>query len=160
MCIANDYTAVDFYNSLLPVEKGIVADDPKEKEKQEQMKDFLMREYNTTKISGIDKDSLKEKLGNVTLIERIGFRKQVGITYVKAAIQKGAVIRRENKMATILDEKERNKDFCIPCLHYSVSEGAGVLRVKIVKRSETNEKIGVRTVDAEASSPKDFKAID
>ena len=99
--------------------------------KEEEMKDFLMREFGTTKVSNVNKDILKEKLGNVTLIERISYRKQVAIGYAKEAIEKGAIIRRENKMADTLDEGVRNKDFCFPCLHYSVSEGAGMLRIKI-----------------------------
>ena len=71
----------------------------------------------------------------MTLIERIGYRKQVAITYTKEAVEKGAIIRRENKMADTLDEGQRNPDVCFPCLHYSVSEGAGMLRVKIQNKN-------------------------
>ena len=49
---------------------------------------------------------------------------------------------------------------CFPCLHYSVSEGAGMLRVKIQNKSGNKFSVGVRTVDAEATSPKDYIAID
>lgn len=56
-------------------------------------------------------------------------------------------------MAENLDEGQRNPEFCFSCLHYSVSEGAGVLRVKILSRKGLKKSIGVRTVDAEASSP-------
>lgn len=63
-------------------------------------------------------------------------------------------------MADTLDDKARNPDFCFPCLHYSVSEGAGVLRVKIVNKTGKEIDIGVRTVDSEAVSGKDFDAID
>ena len=54
----------------------------------------------------------------------------------------------------------RNPDVCFPCLHYSVSEGAGMLRVKIQNKSGNKFSVGVRTVDAEATSPKDYIAID
>jgi len=124
------------------------------------MKDFLQREFGTTKVSLVDKDDLKEKLGGITLLERTKYRKQVAISGAKEAIAKGAIIRKENKMADTLSEHERNKDFCFPCLHYSVSEGAGVLRVKIQNKNGIKKKIGVRTVDAEASSPKDYGAVD
>ena len=63
-------------------------------------------------------------------------------------------------MAENLDEGQRNPEFCFSCLHYSVSEGAGVLRVKILSRKGLKKSIGVRTVDAEASSPQDYTAID
>ena len=159
-CIAKGYEALDFYNCLLPLEKGERIEDPEVLQKQEEMKDFLMREFGKTKVSGIDINALKEKLGNVTLIERIGYRKQVGIAYAKEAIEKGAIIRRENKMADTLDEGQRNPDVCFPCLHYSVSEGAGMLRVKIQNKTGKEQSIGVRTVDAEATSPKDYIAID
>ena len=119
-----------------------------------------MREFGTTKVSLVDKDSLKEKLGGITLIERTKYRKQVAIGYAKEAIAKGAIIRRENKQSDTLEEQSRNQDFCFQCLHYSVSEGAGILRVKVLNRRGKREKIGVRTVDAEASSPKDFEAVD
>lgn len=75
------------------------------------MKDFLMREFGTTKVSLVDKDTLKERLGGITLLERTKFRKQVAIGFAKEAIAKGAIIRRENKLAEGLDEKTRNKDF-------------------------------------------------
>ena len=34
-----------------------------------------MREFGTTKVSNVNKEMLKEKLGNVTLLERINYRK-------------------------------------------------------------------------------------
>ena len=85
------------------------------------MKDFLLREFGTTQVANVNKDMLKEKLGNVTLIERISYRKQVAIAYTKEAIEKGAIIRRENKMADTLDVGVRNPLVGFPCLHYSVS---------------------------------------
>ena len=40
------------------------------------MQDFLLREFGATKVSLIDKDELKEKLGNTTtLLERFKYRK-------------------------------------------------------------------------------------
>ena len=125
------------------------------------MQDFLLTEFGTTKVSMVDKDELKERLGNTTtLLERFKYRKQVAISYTKNAIEKGAVIRRQHKQAEELEENVRNPDVCFPCLHYSVSEGAGMLRVKIQNKSGNKFSVGVRTVDAEATSPKDYIAID
>ena len=40
------------------------------------MQDFLMKEFGTTKVSLVDKDALKDKLGNTTmLLERFQYRK-------------------------------------------------------------------------------------
>ena len=59
------------------------------------MQDFLLREFGTTKVSVVDKDELKARLGNTTmLLERFKYRKQVAISNTKDAIEKGAVIRR------------------------------------------------------------------
>ena len=44
------------------------------------MKDFLMREFGTTKVSLVDKDTLKERLGGITLLERTKFRKAVAVS--------------------------------------------------------------------------------
>ena len=71
-----NYEALDFYNSLLPLEKGDRSDDKDLQEKQREMQDFLMKEFGTTKVSLVDKDALKDKLGNTTmLLERFQYRK-------------------------------------------------------------------------------------
>ena len=71
-----NYEALDFYNSLLPLEKGDRSDDKDLQEKQREMQDFLMKEFGTTKVSLVDKDALKDKLGNTTmLLERFKYRK-------------------------------------------------------------------------------------
>ena len=75
-CKRKNYEAIDFYNSLLPLEKGERTDDKEVQEKQKEMQDFLLREFGTTKVSLIDKEELKEKLGNTTtLLERFKYRK-------------------------------------------------------------------------------------
>ena len=75
-CKRKNYEAIDFYNSLLPLEKGDRTDDKELQEKQREMQDFLMKEFGTTKVSLVDKDALKDKLGNTTmLLERFKYRK-------------------------------------------------------------------------------------
>ena len=69
------YEATDFYNALIPLEKGETSQDKEVCQRQEEMKDFLMQNFGTTKVQNVNKDMLKEKLGAVTLIERIGYRK-------------------------------------------------------------------------------------
>jgi hypothetical protein len=46
-------------------------------------------------------------------------------------------------------------------LHYSVTESAGTVKVKIIKRAENMElKVGVRTLEGTAKLSKDFDGID
>jgi len=39
-----------------------------------EMKEFLLKEFGTTKVSEVNKDHLKAKLDGPALIERIGYR--------------------------------------------------------------------------------------
>ena len=57
------------------------------------------------------------------------------MTGKRRELAKGEVFRQENAHAEGLDEKDRNPDFGFACLHYSVSESAGSLKVKILNKS-------------------------
>ena len=124
------------------------------------MKEFLMSEFGTTKVSEVAKDALKEKLDGPSLIERTNFRKAVGISYKKEAIAKGTILRRENKSADMLDDHQKHPKFGFSCLHYSVSEAAGALRIKILNKSKIACTVGVRTQDGEAAANDDYIPID
>jgi hypothetical protein len=124
------------------------------------MKEFLMAEFGTTKVSEVAKDVLKEKLDGPSFIERINYRKAVGISYKKEAIAKGTILRRENKSADMLEDHQKNPKFGFSCLHYSVSEAAGALRIKIINKTKIACSVGVRTKDGEAEAGKDYSAVD
>lgn len=152
-------TAVDFYNRLLPLEAG----EQLKKEDQKmatEMKEFLLVEFGTTKVSEVSKDALKAKLEGPALIERISHRKMVAVNYKKEAIQKYQVVRRENKSAAVLQEHEKNDFFGFSCLHYSVSEAAGALKIKILNKTKQAGVVHVRTVDGDAKAGDDYHAID
>lgn len=83
---------VDFYEKLIPVEQGQKVD-KKDEELTQEMRDFLKVNFNTTRISEVDKDELKQKLGGEHLVERIGYRRKVALNGHKEAIEKGAIIR-------------------------------------------------------------------
>lgn len=154
------YKYVDFYKTLIPHEQGAEPKNEEEAAKAEQMKAFLLKEFGTAKVSAVDADALKKKLEGDNLIERITYRKAVNIASQPVAIKKGQVLRRENVMATMLSESQRSNSFCFPCLHYTVSEGAGYLLVKVKCVSDNMRQVRVRTIDAEATAPKDYEAID
>lgn len=108
-----------------------------------------MKEFGTTKVQEINELELKEKLEGTKLIERIGYRKKTAFAKTKEVVPKGAVIRRENRMAETLEEKDRNPNFGFTCLHYSVSEGARYVRIKVECKGKAG-KVRVCTVDGEA----------
>ena len=120
--------AVDFYNCLLPLEAGEKVD-KKDEQMASDMKEFLMLEFGTTKVSQVNKDALKAKLEGPALIERISHRKAVAMNRQKEVVAKGAVLRRENKSANVLEDHQKNPNFGFSCLHYSVSEGAGAIKI-------------------------------
>lgn len=63
-------------------------------------------------------------------------------------------------MAKDLKDHQLNREVGFKCLHYSVTEGAGTLKVDIVKRSKDELKVGVRTIDDTANAGEDYKAVD
>lgn len=95
------------------------------------MKQFLLKNFGVTKVSDVDKEALKQKLEGDKLVERIGYRRKVAINGHTEAIAKGAIIRTQNKFADDLRDADRNSKFGFPCLHYSVSEAAGVIKIQI-----------------------------
>lgn len=69
-----------------------------------EMKQFLLVEFGTTKVSEVELSKLKDKLNGPALIERISHRKAVAVNYKREAVAKGAVLRRENKSADVLQD--------------------------------------------------------
>lgn len=94
-------TAAEFYNRLIPVERGDKID-PKDAREIANMKEYLMIEFGTTKVSEVPSHVLKAKLEGPALIERISHRKAVAVNYKREAVAKHEVLRRENKSANTL----------------------------------------------------------
>lgn len=82
-------TALEFYNKLIPVERGDKMEVQDEKEIAH-MKQFLMIEFGTTKVSEVPSHLLKDKLEGPALIERISHRRAVAVKYKKEAVVKYA----------------------------------------------------------------------
>ena len=70
------------------------------------------------------------------MLTRIKYRHQIGnaITGKKPVVTKGEVIKLEHLQASQLEEKDKNPNFGFKCLHYSVSEGSGKIRVFILNK--------------------------
>ena len=76
---------VDFYNKLLPLEAGEKVA-KQDEQMANDMKEFLMMEFGTTKVSQVNKDALKAKLEGPALIERIAHRKAVAMAKQKEVV--------------------------------------------------------------------------
>lgn len=144
---------------LLPQEGGEKVS-KKDEAVSNEMKEFLMVEFGTTKVQEVDFEALKAKLDGPALIERINHRKATAVTYKKEAIAKFQVVRRENRSAAELADHDKNTHFGFTCLHYSVSEAAGVLRIKILNKTEKACICNVRTVDGDAVANDDYVPLD
>ena len=146
---------IDFYSMLVPLEQGkeVAA---KDQQVTNEMREFLQAEFGTTKVSEVDKELLKIKLNGPALIERVGYRQAVSVNSKKEAIAKGAVLRRENKSASRIDDALKNTKFGFSCLHYSVSEAAGALRIKVFNKSKSAGSVHFRTVDGDAVAGEDY----
>lgn len=95
---------------------------------------------------------LKNACEGEGLVKRAKYRKQVQNSFsgLRPAIEKGEKYIAESVHANLVDEKLKNEYFGFACLHYSVSEGAGKLRVKILNKTKSAGIVKVKTVDAEA----------
>ena len=71
-------------------------------------------------------------------------------------IKKHEVYRAEHLKSTTLAASKRNPFVCFPCLHYSVSEGAGYILIAIECRTPGGYTVVAKTVDGEAKAPVDY----
>lgn len=147
----------DFYEKLIPIEQGKEPAD-QDKEQCQQMRQFLLKQFGTTNISGVDKEALKQRLTGDHMIERIGYRKKVALNGHKEAIEKGAIIRTQNKMAS--EASDHNPRFGFSCLHYSVSEGAGAIRIKVLNKTGKQGEVSVKSRDDTATGGEDYEVFD
>jgi len=126
-----EYSAHDIYKSLIKEKQSGAKDmDPN---KLIKMKKYVKEQLGTDQVESIDFEELKKKVDGEGLISRIKYRHQVGnfMTGKKPVIAKGEVVKLEHAHASSLEEKDRNPHFGFRCLHYSVSEGSGSIRVYI-----------------------------
>lgn len=96
------------------------------------------------------------------LVSRIKYRRQIGnfVGGKRKEIAKYEIIRQEHYKAERLDIALRNKYFGFDCLHYSVSEASGSLKIKILNKTEQAGTVRALTIDAEAKAGEDFEKCD
>lgn len=75
-------------------------------------------------------------------------------------IAKGEIFKHENLMSEDINEKDKNEKFGFKCLHYSVSEASGSLRIHVLNKTGQSGSVRVLTIDQEAIAGDDFEKVD
>jgi hypothetical protein len=126
------------------------------------MKAFLKDTMKTDQIEKVDLDELKKKVEGEGMLSRMKYRRQVqnAFTGKRPAIAKGEIMKQEHEHADFIDDKFKNDDYGFNCLHYSVSEASGSLKVMILNKRGTPGSVRVCTQDAEAKAGEDYEKLD
>jgi len=95
------------------------------------------------------------------MLGRIKYRKAVGnmMTGKRAIVAKGEILKKEHLHADGFEEKEKNLNYGFKCLHYSVSEASGSIRILIDNKKRTAGRVRVCTIDAEAKAGDDYEEV-
>ena len=154
-----EYSAIEIYRTLIKEkDNGHVED----RLKSEKMKSFLKETMKTDKIEQVKLEDLKKAVEGDNMLSRIKYRKQVGsmMSGKRPNIAKGQILKEEHAHAEHIDEKLKNDNFGFKCLHYSISEASGSLRIVVLNKAGGACRVRVVTEDAEAKAIKDFEPID
>lgn len=116
----------------------------------------------TDQIDKVDFQELKKAVDGETMIKRIQYRRQIQNTFTgkRPAIAKGEIIKQEHALAESLDDNLKNESFGFNCLHYSVSEASGSLKIMILNKKRCAGQVRVYTIDAEAKAGDDYEKVD
>ena len=144
---------------VLAAAHGTIKEPMNEKDlRQVQMwyKDIL----ETTELNSITIDTLSTLLQPESLFERFAYRKSHALGGSTEFLSlKGQKFQVEN--APINPIQDQNPNIAFKCMHYSVTESAGTVKVTIEKKAENMEmKFGVRTQEGTAKYGRDFDGID
>lgn len=126
------------------------------------MKEFLKQTMKTDQIENVNLEKLKEAIEGKSMLTRLKYRKSVGnfMQGKKKIMAKGEVFKQEHAQAEFIDDKLKHPMFGFKCLHYSVSEASGSLKVMILNKTANPCEVRVATIDAEAKSGDDYEGID
>lgn len=126
------------------------------------MKSFIKETLKTDKIEQIKLEDLKKVVEGDNMLSRIKYRKQVGSMMggKRPNIAKGQILKEEHSHADHLDVSLKNEFFGFKCLHYSISEASGTLRVVVCNKKGIASRVRIVTEDAEAKSGHDYVHID
>jgi solute carrier family 8 (sodium/calcium exchanger) len=156
------YSAKEIYEELISEKQGKDLDQAETKARREEMRSFIKETQQTDQIEKVNMQKLKQAVEGETLIGRIKYRRQVGaaMTGKRELIAKGEIVKDELLRADDIADSEKNEQFGFQCLHYSVSESSGHIRINIVNKRKVACKVRVCTEDKEALAGEDYEAVD
>ena len=157
-----NYTHVEIMRELINEKNGETAKSEEQIQRRKEMKAFLVKALGTDQIDRINNEDLKKACDQESAIGRIKYRREVGkiLSGKKKEIAKGEILKQEHAHAENIDDREKNPHFGFYCLHYSVSEASGTIKIKILNKTGKKGSVRVRTIDAEAIAGDDYEAID
>lgn len=157
-----EYSALEVFRELISEKEGKAPKSKEEIEKRQKMKGFIKETMKTDQIEKVNLEDLKKAIDGDDLVSRIKYRKQVGniMSGKRKVIEKGEIMKQEHAHAEHLDETEKNEVFGFSCLHYSVSEASGSLRIVVLNKKGAPGRVRVLTIDAEALAGDDYEQVD
>lgn len=138
-------------------------DNNKLKTMRGQLEAYLKETFKVDDIGQLNPEDVKDALQPRSVIDRVKYKRIVAnqLSGRKPFIVvKGMKKQVENQLAESLKKTELNPHVGFKCLHYSVTEGAGQLKVLIYKKTNYALEIGIRTRDGTATAPDDYHSID
>lgn len=115
-------------------------------------------------LDQVNPQELHHVLEPEKVVERLAFRKQFGNMLAGRKdflVVKGAKAEKAEDLATDkFTKKQLNPTIGFKCLHYSVSEANGTVKIHISKKVAEEVKVGVRTIDDTAKGGEDYGAFD
>jgi hypothetical protein len=158
-----EYSAMEIFRTLVKEKQGEgPKGDPEHEEKVQKMKGFIKETMKTDQIDKVDMDDLKKQVEGEGMLARMKYRRQVQNAFSgkRPAIAKGEVMKQEHEHADFIEDKFKNENYGFNCLHYSVSEASGSLKVMVVNKRGTAGSVRVVTIDAEAKAGEDYEKVD
>lgn len=132
-------------------------------DKRAQLEEYLKETFKVDDVKDINPEDVKEAIQPKSVIGRMKYRRVIGnqLSGRKPfVVVKGMKKQVENELASNLKKVDLNPYVGFKCLHYSVTEGAGVLEITIYKKTNDALEIGVRTLDDTATAPDDYHSVD
>jgi len=90
------------------------------------------------------------------------YRRQVGASLngKRPVVAKHQILKLEHVQAENIDISEKNARWGFTCLHYSVSEASGSLKIQVNNKTKEAGSVRVVTEDQEAKADEDYIAVD
>lgn len=161
---------IDDFIEVINAKKVPNHKDEKSKNKHEAIQKFFKEHFGDRDPDTLSREEIEEKLApSHGISERIKYRHGIGNLIAGRntngiELQKNQKYIKEEKVVEKKTQEAMNKYNLIAgfrCVHYSISEAIGTLKIQVLKRLEDEDiSIGVRTRDGTAVQGEDFTQID